>query len=67
MVGDSNTWWKAVVNELGRITNGLDNWVRVTKKFNLSERNKYQRVAQSHMQILCVITSHLNKKHSESY
>ena len=67
MVGDSNTWWKAVVNELGRITNGLDNWVRVTKNLIYRKGISNQRVAQSHMQILCVITSHLNKKHSESY
>ena len=30
MVGDINTWWKVVVNELGRLANFIDNWVRAT-------------------------------------
>ena len=29
MEGDSNTWWKAVRNELGRLAGRIDNWVRV--------------------------------------
>ena len=27
LVKDSDTWWKAVVNELGRLSNGIDNRV----------------------------------------
>ena len=30
MVGDSDNWWKAVGNELGIISNGIDNRVRAT-------------------------------------
>ena len=30
MGGDSDTWWKAVGNELGRLANGIDNRVRAT-------------------------------------
>ena len=36
MGGDRDTWCKAFGNELGRLSNGGDNWVRATKKFNLS-------------------------------
>ena len=28
MGGDSDTWWKTVVNELRRLINGIDNQVR---------------------------------------
>ena len=30
MGGDSDTWWKAVGNELGRLANGIDNHIRAT-------------------------------------
>ena len=30
MGGDSDTWWKAIGNELGRLANGIDNRVRAT-------------------------------------
>ena len=30
MGGDSDTWWKSVVNELGRLANGIDKRVRAT-------------------------------------
>ena len=32
MVGDSNTWWKAIGNKLGRLDNGIDNQIRETNK-----------------------------------
>ena len=31
LVGDSDTWWKAIGNELWRLANGIDNRVRATK------------------------------------
>ena len=31
MGGDSDTWWKAVGNELERLANGIENRVRATK------------------------------------
>ena len=58
MGGDGDTWWKAVGNKLRRLANGIDIWVRPTKKINLPEGKRYQRVAQSHMKILCAITAH---------
>ena len=36
MGGDRKTWWKVVGNELGRLADGIDNWLRATKTFNLS-------------------------------
>ena len=30
LVKDSDTWWKAVGNELGRLANGIDNRFRAT-------------------------------------
>ena len=30
MGGDSGTWWKTVGNELGRLANDIDNWVKAT-------------------------------------
>ena len=30
MGGDSDTWWKTVGNELGRLANDIDNWVKAT-------------------------------------
>ena len=30
MGGYSDTWWKEVENELERLANGIDNWVRAT-------------------------------------
>ena len=32
MGGDGDTWWKAVGNKLRRLANGIDIWVRPTKK-----------------------------------
>ena len=32
MGGDSDTWWKTVINKLGRISNGIENRVRATNK-----------------------------------
>ena len=67
---DSDNWWKAVINELGRLANGIDNQVRATNtiKYIINEEvPRYQQVAQLHMPILCMITDHLNNNHTESY
>ena len=53
MGGDSDTWWKVVVNKLGRLANGIDNRVRGPTQNNVSEMKKYQKFAQSHMIFLC--------------
>ena len=38
--GDGDTWWKAVGNELGGLSNVIDNRVRAKMQYNLSERRK---------------------------
>ena len=40
MVGDSNTWWKSVGNELGKLANGIENRVRATNTIQFIIKEK---------------------------
>ena len=47
MGDDSDTWWKDVGNELGRLANGIDNHVRATNTIQFigkEEVTKYRTV-----------------------
>ena len=43
MAGDSNTWWKSVGNELGRLSNGIDNQVRATNTLEFIRKGEVTR------------------------
>ena len=40
MGGGSDTWWKAVGNEIGRLANGVDNRVRATNTIKLIRKEE---------------------------
>ena len=40
MRGDSNTWWKAVVNKHGRLANEVDNRIRATNTTKLIRKEE---------------------------
>ena len=46
MGGDSETWWKAVRNELGRLSNGIDNQVRATNTIESIIKDKVLKVCK---------------------
>ena len=52
LVKDNDTWCKPVGNELERLDNWIDNRVQATNTI------KFIQVAQSYMQILCVVNVH---------
>ena len=40
MGGDSTTWWKAVGNELGRLSNEIENQIRATNTIKLIRKEE---------------------------
>ena len=40
MGGDSDTWWKAIGNELGRLANGIDNRVRANNTIQFIKKEE---------------------------
>ena len=67
MGGDSDTWWKSVLNELGRLANGIENQIRATNIIEFIRKGKVPRGCTFTYAIFYVITAHWNQKHSEPY
>ena len=44
MGDDSNTWCKAVGNELGRLANLIENWVRATNTMEFIRKEEVPKV-----------------------
>ena len=43
MGDDGDTQWKSVGNELGRLSNGIEKWVRDTRTIELIRKGKVPR------------------------
>ena len=70
----STYYWERIVTHGGELLElnledllmGLTTKYGQPTKYILSKRRRYPKVEQSYMPILCVITAHKNKKHTES-
>ena len=55
---DSNTWWKAVGNEIVRPANEIDNRARATDNIEFSRKGEVPRGHTVAYEIFYVINSH---------